>query len=153
MQASSLQSSFETEGYALPPGILSPENPGLPHPSSAPEFLPSITSMPPISMPSMSLGSSSSVSNHTITSIASALGNMAGVERSASRNSHSPAMSDSGISVDTSSGSGASTPMVNLGALGKLGNVSINSQGERNIRSLLSQDFLKSKLKDFQRNL
>lgn len=42
--------------------------------------------------------------------------------RSLSRNSHSPAMSDSGISLEAgSTGSNSSAPLVNLAALAKLG--------------------------------
>lgn len=50
--------------------------------------------------------------------------------RSHSRNSHSPAMSDSGISVDASStNSNSSAPLVNIAALAKLGTVGYSAQG------------------------
>lgn len=50
--------------------------------------------------------------------------------RSMSRNSHSPTMSDSGISVDAAStNSNSSAPLVNIAALAKLGTVGYSSQG------------------------
>ena len=52
--------------------------------------------------------------------------------RSLSRNSHSPTMSDSGISVDAAStNSNSSAPLVNIAALAKLGTVGYSSQGMR----------------------
>ena len=52
--------------------------------------------------------------------------------RSISRSSHSPAMSDSGISVDAAStNSNSSAPLVNIAALAKLGTVGYSSQGMR----------------------
>ena len=63
-------------------------------------------------------------------SIASSIGAIH-EHRSISRNSHSPAASDSGISVDGpgSSGSGANTPHVNLAELAKHGSLGVNAQG------------------------
>lgn len=51
--------------------------------------------------------------------------------RSLSRNSHSPAMSDSGISLEAgSTGSNSSAPLVNIAALAKLGAVgNFSTQG------------------------
>jgi len=54
----------------------------------------------------------------------------AGVERSLSRNSYSPAMSDSGISVDAASSGSAVSPGFNLHLLAKLGNIGVNTLGE-----------------------
>lgn len=126
---SSLHSSFENEGFHhLQPGILSPDpstippmQPGfmnmmqpsnLPSTSLAELTFPTFSSMPPGAVPI-------SRSRSTVES------------RSLSRNSHSPAMSDSGISVDAgSTNSNSSAPLVNIAALAKLGTVGYNAQGQ-----------------------
>ena len=95
------------------------------------------------------VGEIAGVSAHTINSIASSLQNLpsvvgtgitagTGTERSSSRNSYSPAMSDSGISVDAASNSSgpgatgqASQQAITAAALAKLGTVSVNSQGKQ----------------------
>ena len=91
---------------------------------------------------SHSVFSLSAVSPHTINSIASSLQNLTTggsggpsasvIERSLSRNSYSPAMSDSGISVGAASNSsGSNQPAINVAALAKLGTVNVNAQGKR----------------------
>ncbi|CAH1777460.1 unnamed protein product [Owenia fusiformis] len=128
----SLQSSFDTETFNLPGGLLSPDV--LPSVTTT-DLLSqasALTDLPPLSLGNLGqLGTTTSVMS-SMSSIANAITSLPSAgERSASRNSHSPAMSDSGISVDASSGSsGASTPMINLAALTKLGTINMNSQGQ-----------------------
>ncbi|XP_013404938.1 B-box type zinc finger protein ncl-1 [Lingula anatina] len=115
------QSSFENEGFMLPPGVLSPENPGIPPVTPHSEYSTSSFGLSSVSL-AASISSMSSMQSMPSTSLS---------ERSISRNSQSPAMSDSGVSVDTgSSGSGSNTPLINLAALAKLGTVSVNNLGQ-----------------------
>ncbi|XP_074650430.1 protein meiotic P26-like [Tubulanus polymorphus] len=152
-QVSSLQSSFDTDAFSLPSGVLSPVNATLLSLNTIPQtsvtggaaaavqtptdFMPvqnPVSHLPPLSL-------SVSIPN-TITPppLISSMSNITGsmgsgiaaiTERSLSRSSHSPAMSDSGISLDASSGgSGSNTPLVNLATLARLGTVNINPQGQ-----------------------
>ncbi len=93
-----------------------------------------LANMPFLSSTTVTGASIADVSAHTINSIASSLPGIlpgAGVpsggtmttltERSASRNSYSPSMSDSGISVDASSNSSGNNPAA--ASVGKTGNL------------------------------
>ncbi|XP_064636652.1 brain tumor protein-like [Lineus longissimus] len=132
-QHSSLQSSFENEaGFSLPSGMLNHEDsPPLPPRSTAHHepFLPPHLSLPlalslpnTMSPPPMMPG---------IQSMGTAIIGCSSELRTYSRNSHSPAMSDSGVSLDASSGgSGNNTPQVNLAQLAKMGNVGVNASGQ-----------------------
>lgn len=133
---SSLQSSFENEGFNLhSAGIPSPDATLMAQ--SAGDYI----DMPPISdsfaaslvenlpgvsnmaMGGMSVGPYVMRSRSTIE------------HRSVSRNSHSPTMSDSGISMEAgSTGSNSSAPFVNIAALAKLGSVGYSNQGKRFFR-------------------
>lgn len=143
----SLQSSFENEAFSLPSGMLRDDendhhhlnqlnhvnHHGMDegnnlavlgssdfaqHLQNIPKSLMPTTHTPPPNLPPPLGG----------TSISSSLTETA---RSFSRNSHSPAMSDSGVSMDAGSGgSGSNTPQVNLAQLAKMGTLSLNSQGE-----------------------
>jgi hypothetical protein len=130
--------SFENEGINLPSGLLG-EEPIMPVVSSA-EFMPTLPSLTPLSLPSIAASTTvginsiavgiAGISAQTIHSIASSIQNLPNVERSSSRNSYSPAMSDSGISVDAASNSsGNNQPTISLASLAKLGNVDINQRG------------------------
>ena len=140
--------SFENEGINLPSGILG-EEPMMPVVTST-EYIPSLPSLAQITMPNMppsapmginSIAASiAGISAQTIHSIASSIQNLPNVERSSSRNSYSPAMSDSGISVDAasnSSHSGNNQPTISLASLAKLGNVDVNQRGKSDSWSLL----------------
>ena len=161
--ATSLHSSFESEAFNIPPAILE-ANPSILTPVSVGDLLPAIASMSPLTLANRlggnppapptvvpvagPVGEIVGVSAHTINSIASSLQNLPTVvgtgipantatERSSSRNSYSPAMSDSGISVDAASNSSVpgatgqgSQQAIAAADLAKLGTVSINSQGE-----------------------
>ena len=118
---SSLQSSFENEGFNLQPGLQSPNTTIMPQQdflgmtpivssgNSIEMHYESMTSIPPGSMPTVISRSRSTIE-----------------QRSLSRNSHSPAMSDSGISLEAgSTGSNSSAPLVNIAALAKLGAVGV----------------------------
>lgn len=144
----SLHSSFENEGITLPTGLLSPHADEVLTPVTVPAAF--IPNLPPLTLPSTSLppgpsGLPSTVSPQTISNIASSIqslsiGQQTTVERSASRNSYSPAMSDSGISVDAgSNASGVHPQQVNVAALAKLGTVSVNQQG---ITDTINLDFV-----------
>lgn len=152
----SLHSSFEGEGFAIPPSILdSADQLGI-APVTVSDLLPAIASLSMAAQqqqPSMGghvAGAHSEiagVSAHTIHSIASSLQNLpsvvgagggiaaaAGTERSSSRNSYSPTMSDSGISVDAASNSSGPAGVtqanpISAAALAKLGNINVNNQG------------------------
>ena len=176
---SSLQSSFENEGFSLPSGMLSDHHDDNhsqivdhhlsqqhhPHPqqhtdptgghlsplgtSDFAQHLQNIpmsfqamssTHTPPPSLSNMAApnsmggGGVNTMGNNISNTMSSGLTETV---RSFSRNSHSPAMSDSGVSLDASSGgSGSNTPQVNLAQLAKMGNVSINNQGESSQKSL-----------------
>ena len=145
----SLDSPTDSDCFALPPGVLDADA-ALP-PTVAPVGVPvrrpddfrSPPLCPPAPLPSQRSGGGGVpiVSAQTIKSIASSIQNLppvvggggagrGGVERSLSRSSYSPAMSDSGISVDAgSSGSGSNQSLANLAALAKLGAVNVNGHG------------------------
>lgn len=135
-QPLSIHSSFENEGFTLPHGMLSPDHALLP-PVSAPEFIPQ---MPPIMPPSLSSSHHDVATLHGLTSappVSMPVAITGGTQtimpdvHSLSRNSHSPAMSDSGISVDAgSTNSTSSAPLFNIAALAKLGPIGFNSQGK-----------------------
>ncbi|KAL3880412.1 hypothetical protein ACJMK2_032652 [Sinanodonta woodiana] len=126
---SSLHSSFENEGFSLPHGVLSPDARILPH-CTGTDYLPPVNlqgnhpDVPPYrgilggiptSLP-MAITGGTQAMHETV---------------SLSRNSQSPAMSDSGISVDAgSTNSSSSVPLVNIAALAKIGAVGFNSQGQ-----------------------
>lgn len=146
---SSLHSSFENEGFNLPSGVLSPE-PSMMRQTSAQDLIHNhFRTITPVSMRSTTPGPIGSIP----ASIASAIaGSQTVHEHSASlsRNSHSPAMSDSGISVDAASNnSGSSASMMNVAALAKLQSVGIPqtpvgttppsiSQSDTNFSSLIN---------------
>lgn len=126
---SSLHSSFENEGFSLHSGVLSPDTTLMP-PPRLPDFMHQM-SMPPMSMP----GNIGDVNFQSLPP--HGMPPMPGIShtilegRSLSRNSHSPTMSDSGISVDAAStNSNSSAPLVNIAALAKLGTVGYSSQGQ-----------------------
>lgn len=122
---SSLHSSFENEGFNLHSGILSPDT------TIMPRVPIDYMSMPPVTTP----GTIGEFNFHSLSHIppsAIPIGrSRSTIEcRSLSRNSHSPAMSDSGISVDAgSTNSNSSAPLVNIAALAKLGAVGYSAQG------------------------
>lgn len=124
---SSLHSSFENEGFSLPPGVLSPDLPQV----SATD-LSNLQTVTPVPI----TGCGSLVNPLRVSSDSSPIGiAITGAhnipENSLSRSSHSPAMSDSGISVDAASTNSApSAPLFNLTNLAKLGNSTFNGQGE-----------------------
>ncbi|XP_062577150.1 formin-J-like isoform X1 [Saccostrea cucullata] len=145
---SSLHSSFENEGFSLPSGVLSPDQ-GIMRQTSTQEMIHShFRTITPVSMRSNTPGPIGTIP----ASMASAMaGSQAMHEHgtSLSRNSHSPAMSDSGISVDAASNnSGSSASMMNVAALAKLHSVGLPqtpvgtappsiSQNDANFGSLL----------------
>lgn len=122
---SSLHSSFENEGFNLHSGILSPDATILPR-------IPiDYMSMPPVTTPG-TIGEFNFQNLSHIPPSAIPIGRSRSTieSRSLSRNSHSPAMSDSGISVDAgSTNSNSSAPLVNIAALAKLGAVGYSAQG------------------------
>ncbi|XP_052277558.1 B-box type zinc finger protein ncl-1-like isoform X2 [Dreissena polymorpha] len=126
---SSLHSSFENEGFNhLQSGLISPDT------TIMPQAHHDYIGMTPISralvsgMADMHLDGLSSMSNNTMPGVMRSKSTIE--HRSVSRNSHSPAMSDSGISMEAgSTGSSSSVPLVNIAALAKLGAVSYNAQG------------------------
>ncbi|KAJ8297904.1 hypothetical protein KUTeg_024435 [Tegillarca granosa] len=128
---SSLHSSFENEGFSLPSGVLSPGHPIMSQ-SSASDFVPHLPPITPVSMVD-SLSNFGTGPNMPPVQVSMGMAITGGTQAiheatSLSRNSHSPAMSDSGISVDAASNnSGSSAPMINIAALAKLG--SVNYQG------------------------
>lgn len=124
--------SLEMEGFGLGKGRLVTDGPvGMP-PAAGASFLPGLQSLPPLSipgvgtLPSMTGGPPSGPVN----SIASSIQANLPPERCSSRNSYSPAMSDSGISVDTGSTSSNNSGLISLEALAKLGTISVNAQGK-----------------------
>lgn len=124
--SSSLHSSFENEGLNLQSGIISPDTTIMP-PVNPNYFM----NMTPVSQPSTNMV------DFTYPNFANVQpGQLIGRSRSTvegrslSRNSHSPAMSDSGISMDAgSTNSNSSVPLVNIAALAKLGSVAYSAQG------------------------
>ena len=135
---SSLHSSFENEAFSLHSGVLSPDTTLMPPPQLT-DFMNQM-SMPPVSMPGP-------IGDLTFPGlphahgpphpIVSGISHTALEGRSCSRNSHSPTMSDSGISVDAAStNSNSSAPLVNIAALAKLGTVGYSSQGMRSCSGL-----------------
>ena len=95
------------------------------------DILPGLQNLPPLSIPNItSLANTlSTVSPQTINSIAASMQNLP-PERSSSRNSYSPAMSDSGISMDAASNSSNNNGgMVNFATLSKMGSINFNAQG------------------------
>jgi hypothetical protein len=152
MHDSSLQSSFEGEQFATG-GVLSPLIaavaseflPGLGGIGSAsPDLVSSITAAAGISGLSSAhgtsigalsgLGPTASVAQVAVQASSMHSGPPTFPERSLSRNSYSPAMSDSGISMDaasTGSLAGLSAQGFNLNALSKLGPpFALNAQGK-----------------------
>ncbi|XP_064608306.1 brain tumor protein-like isoform X2 [Liolophura sinensis] len=133
-QTSSLQSSFENEVFTLPP-VMGVDGSVIP-PVSAPDFLPQIHSLTPMSLPSVTLPSPEMPGMMPMTSLPRSLptpviGSHSIPDTSLSRNSQSPAMSDSGISVDAASNSSNSNaPLLSISALAKMGSINFNSQGQ-----------------------
>ena len=99
------------------------------------DMMPGLKSLTPLSIPNLASGlpmtnTMSVISPHTINNIASSMANLP-PERSSSRNSYSPGMSDSGISVDTSSTSSAvNNNTINFATLSKMGSISFGPQGK-----------------------
>ncbi|KAK2170524.1 hypothetical protein LSH36_2g03012 [Paralvinella palmiformis] len=131
--------SFENEGITLPAGLLGDEA-ILPSVTAA-DYLPPLPSLTPLTLPNMATTAAAAISSiaagiagisaQTMQSIASSIQNLPNVERSSSRNSYSPAMSDSGISVDAvSNSSGNNQTGISLSSLAKLGTVSVNDRGQ-----------------------
>ena len=125
-----------SERLGLPPGLMDPTGGSVLTAVRGANFMQSMPGIPPLSLNSISssLASSISVATDTINSMTNTLPTLSS-ERSSSRNSYSPAMSDSGISVDAASTSSSSTqPLVNLANFSKLGgtNISVNPQGMLN---------------------
>ena len=121
----SLNSPVAVDSFVLPPSIRGAGKAILP--STQSDFAPSLPGLSPLSLPNLPNPMASAISMVTaqaINNIATSIQNLpAAAERSSSRSSYSPAMSDSGISVDTgSNGSGS--------ALSKLGTLNVNEQGE-----------------------
>ncbi|GAB1604476.1 brain tumor protein-like [Argonauta hians] len=119
---SSLHSSFETEGFNLPSGVLSPE---LPQVSTA-EFS-NIHAVTPVPITGGSHFNSLHMSPVDASPIGVAITGAHNIpENCLSRSSHSPAMSDSGISVDAASTNSApSAPLYDMTKLGR-GQLSLN---------------------------
>ncbi|XP_056010419.1 brain tumor protein-like isoform X3 [Ostrea edulis] len=117
---SSLHSSFENEGFTLPSGVLSPDQSLVRQTSTQDLIHDHFRTITPVSMTSNTPGPIGTIA----TSITSAIAGSQAMHdhgTSLSRNSHSPAMSDSGISVDAASNnSGSSASMMNVAALAKL---------------------------------
>ena len=124
----SLHSPVSVDSFVLPTSIRGAGKAILP--STQSDFAPSLSGLPPLSHPNIPsipnpmANAISMVTAQAINNIATSIQNLpAAAERSSSRSSYSPAMSDSGISVDTgSNGSGS--------ALSKLGTLNVNEQGE-----------------------
>ncbi|KAK2163597.1 hypothetical protein NP493_1453g00037 [Ridgeia piscesae] len=130
----SLSSPVDMDSFVLPTAVLGAGKAILS--STQTDFAPGLAGLPPLSMPSLTNPLSSAISMVTvqaINNIATSIQNLpaAAPERSSSRSSYSPAMSDSGISVDTgSSSSGSTQSVINLSALSKLGTLNVNGQGQ-----------------------
>lgn len=132
-----MHSSFENEGFSLHSGDLSPDTTLMPQ-HQLTDFMQ--MNMPPVSMPGtigdLSFQSLAQGHPHGIPRMPD-IAQTALEVRSLSRNSHSPTMSDSGISMDAAStNSNSSAPLVNIAALAKLGRVGHSSQGMRSCSGL-----------------
>ncbi|KAK3099629.1 hypothetical protein FSP39_007220 [Pinctada imbricata] len=123
---SSLHSSFENEAFPMPSGVISPDNMTM-LPAADGDFVQQFRTITPVSMTSTMqppIGTKSNVPSKIILPGSITGGTQVLQEGTClSRSSHSPAMSDSGISVDnTSNNSGSSASMsMNVAALAKLG--------------------------------
>lgn len=149
MQNTSLQSSFEGEQFAMSPLIAAavasdflPGYSGITNAisSASPDLVTTMAAIGGLSsmhgngIGSLSgIGSAISAAQASMSSSSHHGGQSAFPERSLSRNSYSPAMSDSGISMDaasTGSLAGLSAQGFNLNALSKLGPpFALNAQG------------------------
>ncbi|OWF35593.1 brain tumor protein-like [Mizuhopecten yessoensis] len=134
-QSTSLTSSFENETFMNPSNLLGLNKFDRTIIPSSSDFMQS-PMMTPASMSETSLPCMPPMHNmtggHGIMATAITGGSQSCQEPvSLSRNSHSPAMSDSGISVDTASNnSGSSAPMLNnIQALAKLHPIGFSNQG------------------------
>lgn len=119
---SSLHSSFENEGFNIHQGIVNPD--------TMPPIQGDFMGLPPVSTPGP-IGSFNFPSMTNIPHNPLPIGRSKSTieSRSLSRNSHSPAMSDSGISVDAgSTNSNSSAPLSNIAMLAKLGVSGYSSQ-------------------------
>ncbi|XP_052793439.1 B-box type zinc finger protein ncl-1-like isoform X2 [Mya arenaria] len=136
---SSLHSSFENEGFnhLHSTGILSPDTTIMPQTHSF-RMTPQQSNPLASGLADMNLQNLSSMPLGGMSSVSGVLRSRSTIEtRSVSRNSHSPAMSDSGISMEAgSTGSNSSAPLVNIAALAKLGTVGYSAQGIEGIRSI-----------------
>lgn len=102
-----------------------------------PDFLPGLTSLPALNTSPISDLTSSIITSLSSMSMGGALGGPSSalpshpypVERSMSRNSYSPAISDSGIVADAGGTNASGQSLLNLQALLKMGNLGLNSQG------------------------
>ncbi|CAI9734641.1 brain tumor protein-like [Octopus vulgaris] len=120
---SSLHSSFEHEGFSLPTGVLSPELPQV----STSEFS-NMHAVTPVPITGGSHFNSLHMSSSDSSPMGVAITGAHNIpENSLSRSSHSPAMSDSGISVDAASTNSApSAPLYHdMTKLGR-GQLSLN---------------------------
>ncbi len=120
--------SLADKDLPIPSGVLSPETVGI----GSDEFMPSLPTLSDIPFLVTSGASNiAGVSAQTINSIASSLTGIlpaaaahgtgtTSVERSASRNSYSPSMSDSGISVDAGSNNSSNIHISNIGKIRNL---------------------------------
>ena len=120
-------------------------NPGSISPDDIPGFMPSLSNLTPPSLPDLTANIVTSLSNLSVhpnlSNLTPSLHNLPYVERSLSRNSYSPSMSDSGISVDAASASNNHS-LLNLQALIKLGTVALNSQGSHLSSIFIKDDYL-----------
>lgn len=154
--SSSLHSSFEHENINLPPMI---DHSMMPPPISTAGFMPHIPDDEPNSFGLRNVGNFASSMHHGQMPTAITGGTQCLPEgASLSRHSHSPAMSDSGISVDAASNnSGSSAPIMNnIAALAQMSNsgfdshhsnlsgnrvgTPITSSGDSNMHSLYISD-------------
>ena len=97
----------------------------------SPDVVPDLQNLTPLSIPNLTsiANTLSVIYPHTINNIASSMANLP-PDRSSSRNSYSPAMSDSGISMDAASTcSATNNNMVNFATLSKMGSISFGAQG------------------------
>ena len=142
---------FTLDGIDLLGGGNKPVSPPLLAPMANTDFAATLGSISPL-LPDLAASVVASYSNYSA-SVAPHAAVVAGAasfhplppfaERSLSRSSYSPAMSDSGISVDAAS-NGSASSQLSLGALAKLGPFGMNNQGQsyNHIRSFVA--FLKS---------
>lgn len=131
----STHSSFD-ESFTLPPGsslnsssnsVMTPLFAG----TAVAEFIPSLNPLPQLTSPLQADLASSIAANLTGEAGLTNMGHgLPFIERSISRNSYSPALSDSGISMDAvGNGSAANQSVFNIGALAKFGQFGVNAQG------------------------